>query len=152
MIQADDLPAVAPQNVLWSRHQHVFSGLTWQQNRERYYQYLYYSNIDEQGLDYLLKNDFVSQIALFGWGRHTDRLSINAKPLTYGEIADEVSHYADYRASFNSSTARSPTISYVIVNQETNVDLTNLDRWYERFEPETIGKYTIYRVRPRDGR
>jgi hypothetical protein len=149
MIQADDLPSVAPQNVLWSRHQHVFAGLSWQQNKERYYQYLYYSNVDEKGLDYLLKNDFVSQIALFGWGRHTDRLSFDAKPLTYGEIADEISLYAAYRAGFNAATAASPGLSYVVVNNELGTDLTNLDRWYERYEPETIGKYTLYRVRSR---
>lgn len=149
MIQADDLPSLAPQSVLWARHQHVFAGLTWQESKERYYQYLYYSNVDERGLDYLLKNDFVSQIALFGWGRHTERLSVNAKPLTYGEIAEEVKNYAAYRAAFNASTAASPTLSYVVINQEMNVDLTNLDKWYERFDAEPIGKYTLYRVRLR---
>ena len=149
MIQADDLPSVTPQNVLWSRHQHVFAGLTWQENKERYYQYLYYSNVDEQGLDYLLKNDFVSQIALFGWGRHSDRLSFDAKPLTYGEIAVEVQNYASYRAGFNASTARSPRLSYVVVNEEMQTDLTNLDKWYERYDAESFGKYTVYRARPR---
>ncbi|MCA1588910.1 MAG: hypothetical protein LC734_00685, partial [Acidobacteria bacterium] len=71
MIQADDLPTAAPQSVLWARHQHVFSGLNWQQNKERYYQYLYYTGVDEKALEWMLKNDFVSKIALFGWGRHT---------------------------------------------------------------------------------
>jgi hypothetical protein len=149
MIQADDLPSVAPQNVLWARHQHVFSGLTWQENKERYYLYLYYFGVDEAGLDYLLKNDFVSQIALFGWGRHTDRLSFNARPLTYGEIAHEVQNYAVFRATFNASSARSPLLSYVVVNEALKTDLTNVDKWYERYEGERIGNYTIYRVRPR---
>ncbi|MCV4639200.1 hypothetical protein OFB62_28310, partial [Escherichia coli] len=27
-IFADDMPSVAPQNILWARHQHVFAGLS----------------------------------------------------------------------------------------------------------------------------
>ncbi|MEO7674046.1 MAG: hypothetical protein ABIU09_08230, partial [Pyrinomonadaceae bacterium] len=150
MIQSDDLPSVAPQNVLWARHQHVFAGLSWEESKERYFQFLHYSNIDERGLDYLLKNDFVSQIALFGWGRHTDRLSSDSKPLTYGEVANEVQKYAAYRVSFGRQQASNPILSYAIVNAEADSDLSVLDKWYDRREIETIGKYTIYRVRLRE--
>jgi hypothetical protein len=149
MIQSDDLPSVAPQNVLWARHQHVFAGLTWEQNKERYYQYLYYSNVDPEGLDYLLKNDFVSQIALFGWGRHTDRLSFDAKPLTFREIGEEVARYRDYLNNFDRATASSPLISYVVVNDEAGTDTSNLQRWYELGGGEKVGKYTIFRARLR---
>jgi hypothetical protein len=149
MIQSDDLPSIAPQNVLWARHQHIFAGLSWDENKERYYQFLYYSNVDERGLDYLLKNDFVAKIALFGWGRHTDRLSSEAKPLSYGEIALEVQRYAAYRAAFSGPQAANPTLSYVVVNNEVGSDLTNLDRWYERSDGEVIGKYTLYKLRLR---
>jgi hypothetical protein len=149
MIQADDLPSVAPQNVLWSRHQHVFAGMSGQENKDRYFQFLYYQNIDEQGLDYLLKRDFVAKIALFGWGRHTDRLSSEAKPLTHGEIAVEVARYAAYRAGYNAANAANPMLSYAVVNNETDVDLTNLDKWYERDAGEAIGKYTLYKLKLR---
>lgn len=149
MIQADDLPSVAPQNVLWARHQHVFAGLSWQESKERYYQYLYYSNKDHNDLDWLLKNDFVSQIALFGWGRHTDRLSFDAKPLTYREIGEEVRRYAEYRESYDRACAADPLLKYVIVNNEADTDLSVLDQWYERDNGEMIGKYTLYRVRLR---
>ncbi|HMJ09265.1 MAG TPA: hypothetical protein VK468_09685 [Pyrinomonadaceae bacterium] len=148
-IFADDLPSVAPQNVLWARHQHVFAGLTWQQNKERYYRYLYFCGVDEGGLDHLLKNDFVSQIALFGWGRHSDRLSVNSKPLTYREIAEEVRNYGRFVENFDAKTAAEPLLSYVVVNDEADTDLSVVDQWYERYDPEFIGKYTIYRVRPR---
>ena len=43
--EADDLPTIAPQSVLWARHQHVFAGVTWQENKERYYQQLYYQGV-----------------------------------------------------------------------------------------------------------
>jgi len=146
MIQADDLPSVAPQNVLWARHQHIFAGMSWQENKERYYQFVYYLNVDERGLDYLLKNDFVAKIALFGWGRHTDRLSSDARPLTHGEIAAEVRRYAAYRVNFSAANAANPTLSYAVINNEADGDLTNLDKWYERDEGEVIGKYTLYRL------
>lgn len=150
MIQSDDLPSVAPQNVLWARHQHVFAGLSWEESKERYYQYLHYSNIDERGLDYLLKNDFVSQIALFGWGRHSDRLSFASKPLTYGEIDVEVGTYWAYRQNFTRAQAANPLLSYVVINNDADADLSVLDQWYERDAGEVIGKYTLYRVRLRD--
>jgi hypothetical protein len=123
--------------------------MSWQENKDRYFQFLYYLNVDDEGLDYLLKNDFVAKIALFGWGRHTDRLSSEAKPLTYGEIAAEVKRYAAYRAGFNASNAASPRLSYAVVNAEADTDLTNLDKWYQRDQGEVIGKYTIYRLTPR---
>ena len=152
MIQSDDLPSVAPQNVLWARHQHVFAGLSWEESKERYYQFLYYSNIDERGLDHLLKKDFISQIALFGWGRHSDRLSSDSKPLTYGEVGDEVAKYARYRADFGRLQASNPLLSYVVVNNEANSELSVLDKWYERQKPETVGKYTIFPVRLRNSK
>ena len=146
MIQADDLPSVAPQNVLWSRHQHVFAGMTWQENKDRYFQFLYFLNADARSLDYLLKNDFVAKIALFGWGRHSDRLSSQARPLTYGEIATEVTRFDEYIKNFNASTAANPKLSYAVVNNEADTDLTNLDKWYDRDAGEVIGKYTLYKL------
>ncbi len=146
MLLADDLPTVAPQNVLWARHQHVFAGLTWEENKRRYYQYLYFSGVDEAGLDHLLKNDFVSMIALFGWGRHTTRLSSEAKPLTFGEIAEETRRYGEYINTFDERRAEMPLISYVIVNNRYENNLDNLDRWYKRDEGEVIGDHTLYKV------
>ena len=146
MLQSDDLPSVVPQNVLWARHQHVFAGMTWAENRERYFQFLYYLNADERALDYALKNDFVAQIALFGWGRHTGRLSSEAKPLTHGEVAHAVEEYRVYRATFNAATAANPILSYAVVNNEAGTDLRKLDEWYQRDDGEVLGKYTIYRL------
>ena len=57
--------------------------------------------------------------------------------------------YAEYRASFNAETARSPQLSYVIVNREMDVDMTNLDRWYERYGQEEFGKFALFRLRVR---
>jgi hypothetical protein len=146
---ADDMPSVAPQNILWARHQHVFAGLSWQESKERYYQQLYYTGSDERALDWLLKNDFVSQIALFGWGRHTDRLSVDAKPLTYGEIAVEVQNYKNYITNFSRETASTPLISYVVVRSGDAKELANLQKWYVFDSGESVGDHTIYSVKLR---
>lgn len=143
---ADDMPTVAPQNILWARHQHVFAGLSWEESKERYYQQLHYQNVDEKGLDRLLKNDFVSQIALFGWGRHTDRLSVDAKPLTFGEIAEEVKRYGDYRKNFGKEQASNPLIRYVVVPNWDRFDLKNLEEFYDLDEGEVIGRHTLYKA------
>lgn len=150
-IQADDLPTIAPQAVLWARHQHVFAGVTWQENKERYYQFLYYSDLDEDWLAKGMKEDgdFVSMIALFGWGRHSGRLSSQSKPLTYGEIDEEAARYGAYRKNFSMKEASHPTLSYVVIPNDWKMELKNLDRWYERDNGEVHGKYILYKVKLR---
>lgn len=150
-ILADDLPTAAPQNVLWARHQHVFAGLSWQESKERYYQYLYYNGVDADGLDDLLRRDFVSIIALFGWGRHTDRLNLEYKPITEGEVAEEVRLYREYIERFDARTAGEPKLSYVVVADDDGNDLRNVTEWYDLSEADRVAGYTIYRATPRAG-
>ncbi len=146
-IFADDMPTVAPQNILWARHQHVFAGLSWQESKERYYQQLYYQKIDSNGLDYLLKNDFVTQIALFGWGRHSDRLSVDATALTHGEIGQEVRSYKNYCDAFGKQQAANPTISYVVIPNDNTFDLSNVEQWFNLDDGEVVGGHTIYKAK-----
>lgn len=150
-ILADDLPTVAPHSVLWARHQHVFAGLSWQESKERYYQYLYYNGVDAEGLDDLLRRDFVSIIALFGWGRHTDRLNSEYKPITEGEVAEEVRLYREYIERFDARTASEPKISYVVIADDDGNDLANVTKWYDLSEADRVAGYTIYRATPRAG-
>ncbi len=147
----DDQPTVAPQAVLWARHQHVFAGVTWQENKERYYEYLHFQGIEPHQLADSMKRrgDFVSMIALFGWGRHTNRLNAAYKPLTYREIDEEARRYEIYVRDFNPRNSPATVLSYVVVPADWNVDLTNVDRWYERDAGERHGKYMLYRVRLR---
>ncbi len=153
-LHADDSPTVAPQNILWARHQHVFAGLSWQESKERYYQQMYYQNLDEKWLENTLRNgDFVSMIALFGWDRHTNRLSSEAKPLTNSEILEEAKRYKKYRESFSFGNATNPKLSYMVVpnawvtQDEGKVDLSNVDRWYERKDGEKHGEYMLYELK-----
>jgi len=151
MAEGDDLPTLAPQSVLWARHQHVFAGETWQENKERYYQYLYYLGVNERQLAAGIKsgNDFVSVIALFGWGRHTDRLNSEYKPLTFREIDEEMRLFADYIKTFDPLKAGNPPLNYAISETDSPPNFTNIDKWYERDAGEVFGKYTLYRLKTR---
>lgn len=149
MLQGDDLPTIAPQSVLWARHQHVFAGVSWQENKERYYQYIHFQGVTPDALADGMKHkgDFVSMIALFGWGRHTDRLNPNFKALTFGEIDEEARNYAEYVKNFNPRRSPETILSYVVVPNDWQVDFTNVDRWYERESPTEFKHYNLYRVR-----
>ena len=112
-LQADSQPTVAPQAVIWARHQHVFSGLKdWEENKIRYYQLLYYSDLDAE---YLRKSligcrNIEACMALFGWDRFNAKLSANARPLTLPEIEDEVANYENFSKNFSVEDAKSPLI------------------------------------------
>lgn len=149
--EADDLPTIAPQSTLWARHQHVFAGVSWQENKERYYQYLYYQGVSEKQLADAMKTggDFVSIIALFGWGRHTDRLNSEYKPLTFGEINTEAAKYAEYVRSFDPATAGNRPLDYAITSVDSPPDLSVIDKWYDRDEGERCGDYVLYRLKLR---
>jgi hypothetical protein len=147
--EADDLPTIAPQSLLWARHQHIFAGVTWQENKERYYQQLYYQSVNGRYLAESIKRgeDFVSMIALFGWGRHTDRLNSEYKPLTFGEIDAEAGEFDAYVERFDPSTA--VELSYLVMRADDDINLGNVDLWYIRDQGELVGNYILYRLTKR---
>lgn len=148
-LQADSQPTVAPQAVVWARHQHVFSGLKdWEENKRRYYQLLYYSDLDAEYLRKSLTGcrNIEACMALFGWDRFNAKLSANARPLTLPEIEEEVANYENFSKNFSVEDAKNPLISYVIVYAEANDELKNVDRWYQRDSGETLGKYILYKT------
>jgi hypothetical protein len=150
LIQGDNLPTVSPQSVLWARHLHIFSGMTWEESKERFYQQAYYSGFDAPWLESELKNgNFVVVIALFGWGRNHDRLTVNALPLTREEIAAEVHAYAQYIESFDRERATHPLLSYLVTDAYGGFDFSNIDRWYERDAGERLGNFMLYRLKLR---
>jgi hypothetical protein len=149
-LQADSQTTVAPQSPLWARHQHVFAGLhSWEENKQRYYQMLYYSDLDEDWLRDSLTDcrNIEACMALFGWDRFNARLSANARPLTQPEVEAEADAYARFAREFNSQAAQNPLLFFVVVYSESNDELENLDRWYQRDAGEDFGKYKLYRVK-----
>ena len=148
LLQGDDQPAFAPQGVLWARHQHVFAGETWEESKERFYYFLYFSGVDGATLEKNLRDgNVITVISLFGWDRLTGRLSNEARLLTDGEIQTEGRNFDDFRNSFNLERASKHQLSYVVGSAENNFNPVNLDRWYERDGGEKIGNYVLYRVK-----
>ncbi|MDQ3711621.1 MAG: hypothetical protein M3388_05330 [Acidobacteriota bacterium] len=146
-VQADNQPVVSPQAVLWARHQHVFAGVSWEENKERFYQMLYYGGRDADWLRQdFRKGDIEAYMALFGWDRFNATLSVNARPLTVGEIEQEVRRFDAYYENFSFEQASRPTISFAVVPNNLNLDLSNLERWYELDAGESFGAYTLYKL------
>jgi hypothetical protein len=150
--EADDFPTLAPQPVLWARHQHVFAGVTWQENKERYYQQLYYDGVKPEQLASRIKQggDIVSLIALWGWGRHTDRLNSEYKPLLFIEVDEESRRYDEYIKNFDAKRADVVKLSYMVApSAQPEIFFANIDKWYERSDKEDFGKYVLYKLRLR---
>lgn len=151
---ADTLPTDAPLAVLWAPHLQVFSGATTNENRERIYQHLYYAGFNyEPGDEYIFdrldpqKKYFIN--ALVGWGRSDPAWNAGWHPITPAEIEMEMRSYRQFVASFNRERAAEIPLSFFVVPVWQPLDLTNLDRWYERDRGEQVGGYIVYRLKLR---
>ena len=140
------LPTFAPFAVLWAPN-FDFLNLAPGESRDRFYEYLYYTGADS---DYLMKElgqpMSVLAAAAFGHERVIPDLSVQPKPITTEEITREVADYQAYVASFTRERASQHILSFVIVPVDGGVDLSNVDRWYQRDQGEQVGNYRLYRV------
>ena len=140
----DALPNDAPQPVLWTPHLFIFPGSSADENRERLYRQLYYSDVDEEQFATLARESSFLQLAVFGWERMNQKSY--AAPIADADVQKETSLYKDYLANFNASQAAATPLGYVIV-PSTNGSLSNLDLWYSRDDGEQVGDYILYRVK-----
>ena len=147
--RGDNLPTTAPQAVLWAPHMFVFSGVSLSENKERLFQFLYYSGIRAEDFARYYETYGFMEYAVFGWERANSKLTTDHKPITAEEIAAAAKQYGDYVANFDSTRAAEPTLSYLLLDENQNIDLTNLDRWYTRDNGERIGRFLLYRLTPR---
>jgi hypothetical protein len=152
LLGADGLPTSAPQAVLWAPHMLVYSGVTGADNKERFYQYLYYTGISPSRLRQMLRTEgqYGFAAGLFGFERTIKGLSLSPKPITTEELENELEGYARYCASFTRERAAQTELSYLIMPTDDERNVANLDRWYERDKGERVGNYMLYRVSLRD--
>lgn len=150
---ADVSPVIASQPVLWSPHMPAFSGVSLEENRERIYQYLYYTNedmrIDERQFETLTYRKQYLIHSLIEWGHNDPAWTVNWKRITPEDVREALNGYDAYAAAFSREQAAKPTLRYVVAETEAPQDFSNLDRWYERDAGEKVGRFTIYRVRLR---
>jgi hypothetical protein len=147
---ADCIPTSAPVASLWALHMDAFPGANFDERKERFYQYMYYSGISDKDLERaILEGRFAIMVALFGVERVIPGLVPDAKPLSRDEMRTAWLGYTQYIASFNRDRASRPGLSYIVVPTSEPPDLRNLDQWYERDAGEKAGLFTIYRVKLR---
>ena len=143
------LPTFAPTAVLWAPN-FDFLNLEPGENRERFYKYLYFTGTDSTQLMKELGQPMsVMAAALFGHDRVIPDLSVKPKPIMNEEIALQVAEYQAYVDSFTREQAGKHVLSYLIIPVDGGVNLSNLDRWYQRDQGEQVGNYTLYRVQLR---
>jgi hypothetical protein len=148
MVLSDEIPTLAPQPVLWSRHQHIFVGASAEESKERFYQWMYYAGFDAEWLESsLTEPNFAVVYALFGWGRLSNRLVLNPQPLTREEIDKEVKAYGDYIASFDRERAARLPLSFLIVPANDAEVPEQVDLWYEHDQGERVGDLMLYRLK-----
>jgi hypothetical protein len=150
ILQADRLPEVAPQSVLWAPHTFVFSGSAPGEEKERLYQQLYYSNVDEQKFAAFISRPHPFRTAVFGWGRVINGLDITRTPITDAELDEERRAYADYIDTFSRDRAAQTPLAYVLLAapaDDSRPTLTNIERWYTLDAGERTGNFLLYRVK-----
>ncbi len=144
IVQADTLPADAPQPVLWAPHMRSFPGVDFAEEKSRYYAQLYYSGVDAAKFESLLRETTIAPSVVFGWERVNSRLASEPNPISEQEIQQEIHRYADYVATFDHVRATSMPLAFAVASREDN--LSNLDRWYARNAGESLGNLMLYRV------
>lgn len=150
------LSAVAPTytstlHILWSPYGYTYGSLSYQEDKERLFQYFYYLGVDEKKLEDLLQGNLY-RAALFRLHRVNPILTHDFKPVTQDEIWAEISEYSKYKQQFSQKEAAQWPLSHVVLTADRNYDFSNLDRWYERDGGNRIGDSVIYRVRQRSQR
>jgi hypothetical protein len=148
---ADRLPTDAPQSVLWAPRMLVFPGVGESENRERFFQQLYYLGFDEKKLyKELDRGDWNLYSGLFPYSRLSSVIGGSINPISPDELQIQVRNYMSYADSFNRERAVLPALSYVVLAADNEPDYSNLDRWYQRDAGERIGRFVIYRLKLRD--
>lgn len=151
---ADTLSPVAPQPVLWSPHLFNFPGTSLEEDRERLSHYLYltgvtFDDVDPARLDSLDGKRRYVVSSLIRRARHNPHLSVNWTPITPEEVRAALDAHVAYVSAFDRERAARFPLSYVLTSDRERVDLSTLDRWYERDAGEPVGRFTLYRVRLR---
>lgn len=146
---ASMIPAFAPQALLWESH-FEFLNLQRTEVTERFYKYLYYIGTEGDEFAEELSKPMSSMAAsAFGHDRVIIGQSVMSKAITKADIENKVTDYRLYSASFNREKASQHVLSYLIVPADGSVDLSNLDRWYQRDAGERVGDHLLYRVKLR---
>jgi hypothetical protein len=148
---ADRLPTDAPQAVLWAPRMLVFPGVSEAENRERFWQQLYYLGYDEKKFWAEMNHpDWNFLTGMFSYHRLSAAVRGEQTPITPEELRAQLANYLAYSRSFDRDRAGTPQLSFLIVRADSQPDFANLDRWYQRNAGERIGAFVLYRLKLRE--
>jgi hypothetical protein len=144
---SDMIPTIASLRPLWSSHSSSVGGLGVAENKRLFHHYLVLAGFREHDVAEALHGGaFEMTAAFFGSERALPSLGQGGEPITSEEIEEEVDRFAQFRTNFSREAASDPELSYVIVTDGSEPDLTVLDRWYERDEGTVTGPLKVYNV------
>jgi len=148
---ADRLPTDGPLSVLWAPRMLVFPGVSEAENRERFFQQLYYLGYDERRfLAEVDRGDWNFFAGLFPYDRLSPAVSGDKSGISNDEVQAQLRNYLSYANSFHRERATAPVLSHLVVSLKNELNYSNLDRWYVRDAGEKIGDYVIYNLRIRE--
>jgi len=147
LLLANAVATTSKNPVLWARHLYTFSNVNLAEQKNRFYQYLYYVGVDEGEFKQAMRDDFIARWEVFGAERANPMLAQNNQPVSEEEITSATNEYAAFIKSFNESVAAKLPLTYAVAT--ANADLTNLDRWYERTVVDQKSNLLLYRLKPR---
>jgi hypothetical protein len=91
---------------------------------------------------------YFAKSTIFGNERALLFLGWNTLPIRQDEIEQEVSAYESFSRSFAREQALKRPLTYAVTFTGEAFDFSNLDQWYERDAGQTVGSYTLYRLKP----
>jgi hypothetical protein len=144
------IPTVADLRPLWSSHSSSVGGLALDENKRLFHHYLALAGFSENDVeDGLRHGSFEMTANIFGSERALPSLGKSVSPILSEEIDEEVRLFAEYRSNFSREKAVDPEISYVIVPEGQEPNLSVLDQWYERDTGTVAGPFRVYSVAPK---
>ena len=152
-----NLPTWAPQGTLLGIGSLDFGTATQLQRRDLFFAYLYFSGADTTRVRELFDGKttdsflrYYVRSAIFGHERALPSLGFHSQPIEPHEIDAAIEEFDRYTQSFSQEQALRYRLSYLITRSENEGDLSRLDRWYQRANPERVGQYNLYTLTPRD--
>ena len=151
------LPTWSSQGTLLDVGGVDFGSVTREERKVFFHMHLYYSNVDIEAFRRVLygtdenPSDELSttRSLIFGHERTIQALTPRFQPIRDVEIEREFQAYLSYANSFTREEAIKRPITYAVIPTGGDFDFSRLDRWYERDVGETLGAYTLYRLKLR---
>lgn len=149
-VTADIIPTVASLRPLWNAHLSSAGSISVAENKRRFYLYLYFAGYGPEQLEELLRTrSFEAVATIFGSERALPELSEGTNQIANGEINEEVVKYKTYLATLNKDMMYDPQVSFIVVPAQSDTDLSNIDKWYQRDAGEDVGLFRIYKLTPK---